>query len=460
MSLNQGSTRMRNVPDVAMIANNVWITADRGQSFAVTGTSIAAPLWAGFMALVNQQAAAQGQPPLGFLNPALYAVAQSTNYSGSFHDITTGNTFSSSSPDRYAAVPGYDLCTGLGTPKGTNLIYALLAPPLDALIVSSALGFLAQGVAGGPFTVTGQDFGLTNTSSITVPWRVGGVPDWLTVSPLDGVLPPQGSATFHVALDAVSNPLLLGSLVATLQVTNLSSGRVQGREFQLQLGNGGFESGDLRDWELAADPNNTFADSVDTALYSNGSTIDGYDDSLFVHDGIYGAFLGQNTTVGFLSQQLPTVPDQTYLISFWMTVPAGGTPSEFSVAWGEHLLFDQTDLDAQSWTHYQYLVTATSTATVLQFGFRNDPNAIGLDDVRVLRVASPRLQPVWDVAGTLGFSWASQVGVAYRLQVTDDLVSPNWTDVGDPVTASDTTVVMADPTRGATSGFYRVVLAP
>ena len=40
------------------------------------GTSLAAPLWAGFMALVNQQAAANGQPPIGFVNPALYAIGK------------------------------------------------------------------------------------------------------------------------------------------------------------------------------------------------------------------------------------------------------------------------------------------------------------------------------------------------------------------------------------------------
>ena len=57
------------------------------------GTSLATPLWAGFMALVNQQAAANGQPPVGFANPALYAIGKSTNYHSCFHDITTGNNF-------------------------------------------------------------------------------------------------------------------------------------------------------------------------------------------------------------------------------------------------------------------------------------------------------------------------------------------------------------------------------
>ena len=78
------------------------------------GTSLAAPLWAGFMALVNQQAAANGQPPIGFVNPALYAIGKSTNYHSCFHDITTGSNTNSSSPTKYQAVAGYDLCTGWG----------------------------------------------------------------------------------------------------------------------------------------------------------------------------------------------------------------------------------------------------------------------------------------------------------------------------------------------------------
>ncbi len=57
------------------------------------------------MALVNQQAAANGQPPIGFANPALYAIGKSTNYHSCFHDITTGNNFNSAtgSPSKYHA---------------------------------------------------------------------------------------------------------------------------------------------------------------------------------------------------------------------------------------------------------------------------------------------------------------------------------------------------------------------
>src|SRR5208282_1537535 len=108
MTANQGSTTMRNLPDVALVANNVdvvWGNDYLGGllgsaiDLPTAGTSLATPLWAGFMALVNQQAAANGQPPIGFANPALYTIGKSTNYLSCFHDITTGSNTNSSSPN-------------------------------------------------------------------------------------------------------------------------------------------------------------------------------------------------------------------------------------------------------------------------------------------------------------------------------------------------------------------------
>jgi hypothetical protein len=130
MAANMGSTTMRNTPDVAANADNVYLYTDDGQaSGGWGGTSCAAPLWAGFTALINQQAATNGAPPVGFLNPALYALASGTNYANCFHDITSGNNTWRASSNQFYAVPGYDLCSGLGTMNGTSLITALLVPP-------------------------------------------------------------------------------------------------------------------------------------------------------------------------------------------------------------------------------------------------------------------------------------------------------------------------------------------
>ena len=135
MASNQGSTSMRNIPDVALTADNIYITYGNGSTGTVGGTSAAAPLWAAFMALVNQQAAANGMSPLGFLNPSLYSIGTGTSASSNFHDITSGNNFSSSSPSKYSAVAGYDLCTGWGTPGGMTLVNTLAGTP--AAVASS-----------------------------------------------------------------------------------------------------------------------------------------------------------------------------------------------------------------------------------------------------------------------------------------------------------------------------------
>ncbi len=127
MTASKGSTTTRNFPDVALTADNVFVIADGGVYYpGVGGTSCAAPLWAGFTALINQQGVINAKPSVGFLNPALYTIAKGTSYATCFHDITTGNNTWSGSPTLFYAVTNYDLCTGLGTPNGTNLINALV----------------------------------------------------------------------------------------------------------------------------------------------------------------------------------------------------------------------------------------------------------------------------------------------------------------------------------------------
>jgi len=130
MSANQGSTINRNVPDVALTADNVWVTYNNGKSGAFGGTSCAAPLWAGLTALVNQQALQSAGTTVGFLNPALYAIGKGAGYGAAFHDIASGNNFQTSGATRFVAAAGYDLCTGWGTPAGQALIDALAGQPM------------------------------------------------------------------------------------------------------------------------------------------------------------------------------------------------------------------------------------------------------------------------------------------------------------------------------------------
>jgi kumamolisin len=122
-SSNKGSTTYRNGPDVSANANfTFYVCADQTTCTANSygGTSFAAPMWAAYIALVNQQLVADGYKTLGFINPYLYAFGVSSSYGTDFHDITSGKSGS------YSAVKGYDLVTGWGSPNGQGLINALL----------------------------------------------------------------------------------------------------------------------------------------------------------------------------------------------------------------------------------------------------------------------------------------------------------------------------------------------
>jgi kumamolisin len=114
-SSNKGSTTYRNGPDVSANANFTFYTcADQTTCLAneYGGTSFAAPMWAAFIALANQQLVSQGKARLGFIDPTIYAEnANATTYSTDFHDITSGKSGS------YSAVTNYDLVTGWGSPK-------------------------------------------------------------------------------------------------------------------------------------------------------------------------------------------------------------------------------------------------------------------------------------------------------------------------------------------------------
>ena len=126
-SVNQGSPTMRNSPDVAILSENITIYLN-GTWTWMAGTSAAAPLWAGFLALANEQAVALGKPRIGFMNPALYAIARSGTCPTCLHDIQTGNNFNATNPTKYSAANaiGFDLCTGWGTPNGQPLVDALV----------------------------------------------------------------------------------------------------------------------------------------------------------------------------------------------------------------------------------------------------------------------------------------------------------------------------------------------
>ena len=121
-SANPSQNVGRGVPDVAGDADPTtgYVTLVDGQTGVTGGTSAVAPLWAGLIALINESVG----KPVGFINPLLY---QSAAAAADFNDVTSGNN------GAYAAGPGWDACTGLGSPIGTEVAAALGAPPPAAL---------------------------------------------------------------------------------------------------------------------------------------------------------------------------------------------------------------------------------------------------------------------------------------------------------------------------------------
>ncbi len=470
MTANQGSTTMRNVPDVAMVANNinlVWGNDFIGESsdFPEAGTSLAAPLWAGLMALANEQAASRGLPPVGFVNPALYAIAKSASYHSCFHDITTGSNTNSTSPTKYRAVSGYDLCTGLGTPNGDNLIPALLAPPVDGLRITPPLGFTSQGPSGGPFSVTTETYTLTNSGAAPLTWSVAGAPAWLNVSATGGTLTPGGpSASVTASLSANASRLLIDHGIGNVVFRNLTAGTVQNRQFDLYVGNGGFENGDLSYWTFVGDPTLTFALAADDADVAGQQALPGQPDVQFVHSGLYGGYLGQWPDSGSLSQTLSTVPGQKLLVSFWLTsVPddqGETTPNAFDAKWNDTILFTGTDLPVIGWTNLQYVVPASGATGTLEFDFSNTPGAFGIDDVTVQSLPAPVLNAPLLVSENIVLSWNAFTNVSYQVQSRADLTTSAWSNVGSSFLATSNSIQVTLPLPSAPERFYRVVMTP
>jgi kumamolisin len=118
---NEGSTKYRNGPDVSANSNfTFYVCANQTTctSNVWGGTSFAAPMWAGYLALTNQQAAAHHDKAPGFINPTIYPLGLGSGYHTDFHDITVGS-------NGFPATKGYDLATGWGSPNTDGLINAL-----------------------------------------------------------------------------------------------------------------------------------------------------------------------------------------------------------------------------------------------------------------------------------------------------------------------------------------------
>ncbi|MGW4322662.1 protease pro-enzyme activation domain-containing protein [Streptomyces sp. NPDC004684] len=196
-----GTGKARMVPDVSLVADfqaGGLSVLNNGQWVSAGGTSLSAPLWAGYIALLDQK----GGKRLGQLDATLYALAAGSGASTYFHDVTTGDN------GTYKAGTGYDMCTGLGSFRGDALGDALLGgntPPPSTdfgVTVSPASGSVTAGSA--TTATVSVSAGTTPPSSVAL--TASGAPSGVSVSFDPSTVAPGKSSTATFTTTASTAP--------------------------------------------------------------------------------------------------------------------------------------------------------------------------------------------------------------------------------------------------------------
>jgi alpha-tubulin suppressor-like RCC1 family protein len=140
------------------------------------------------------------------------------------------------------------------------------------------------------------------------------------------------------------------------------------------VANGGFESADFLGWTRQGD-----------FLHNHVVT-----NAVEAHSGFAAAEMGTVGGVSYIYQMVKTIPGTNYLLSFWLKTD-GGTPSEFIARWGGTFLIDEPNFIGGPWINLRYPVTANATNMLVEFGFRDDPGFITIDDISVIPMIQPTL---------------------------------------------------------------------
>ncbi len=162
------------------------------------------------------------------------------------------------------------------------------------------------------------------------------------------------------------------------------------------VNNCGFETGNFTGW-TAIDPSGFTAVTAGSA-----------------HSGSFGVSTGPVGTLGTLTQNLVTVPGQTYNLTFWLSNLSGSTPNQFQVSFNGVVLQTLTNSAAFAYTQFTFNgLLATGASTQLQFGFRHDPSFWNFDDVIVVNAQQGTAVPEPMTLMLLGTGLA---GVAAKLR--------------------------------------------
>jgi len=266
---------MREVPDVAASADPNYgaIYYLNGSLQVVGGTSWSSPTWAALCALINQARANAGQSPLGLLGPSIYPWLGTANYATNINDITVGNNATSKSGStngvaNYTAGTGYDLCTGIGSPKTQSLAQTLLgAATLSGIEMPAAEQLIAPGqsatftVAVGGTTATYQwqrmpvgtstwnnlSDSSTYSGSVTASLTITGASMAMSGDLFQCVITLNGNipVTSTSSVLSVDTPLVISALAGAVGIGALKNGNGTSANFNIPSGIALDNSGNL-----------------------------------------------------------------------------------------------------------------------------------------------------------------------------------------------------------------------
>ena len=239
---------VRFVPDVSMSASeqhDPYLVVEGGTVLEIGGTSAATPVFAGIMLLLNQYLGTNG---LGNINPELYSLASTA--SGVFHDITSGSNLVPCVAGTngciggylgYAAGPGYDMVTGLGSVDAYNLALAWRGAAQPSVTqIFNAASYVDSGLSPGLiFTVKGSGLGPSNGQTL----EVNGSGELSNI--VSGV---------QILVNGTPAPILYTSATQINAVAPYEIANMTGQRVNVQVINNGISSATISDLVVSSAP--------------------------------------------------------------------------------------------------------------------------------------------------------------------------------------------------------------